>query len=50
MFVIDKSSIGHYNKSYDYEDNNKYMENSGEKCQKKVSKPFKQLAFFENFF
>ena len=43
MFVNHKSSKEHYNKSYDYENNNNIhakTQNSVEKCEK-VSKPFK---------
>ena len=46
-FLIRKQSIRNHNKSYYYENNDKYMKSLilEEVCKKKVSKPFKPYAF-----
>ena len=50
LFVNHKSTTGHLNKSYAYENNNKYTQNSVEKRGKKVSKPFKPQVFIRKLY
>ena len=52
LFVVDQLSVGHQNKSYDNENNNKYSKNKSslEKREKKVSKPFNTQAFLLEFY
>ena len=40
MFVNHKLSIGHHNKSYDYENNNKHAKTNN-LVEKKATQPFK---------
>ena len=53
LFALHSYSIKHHNKSYDYENNNRYRQNSKnslEKCEKKVSKSFKPEVFLRKLY